>query len=59
MWEDDVLRFLGFCVLAHFLTVLVHGIWARCLRPGKNLKKVYGSWGKLAAIALPPQLSRQ
>ena len=34
---------VGVFVLASYAFDIVHGIWARLLRPGKNLRK-YGSW---------------
>lgn len=37
---------IGALVVASFVFTFVHGIYARFLRPGKNLKKVYGSWGE-------------
>ena len=38
---------VGLLVVASFVHTFLYGIYARLLRPGKNLKKVYGSWGKL------------
>lgn len=36
---------LGFLVVGNFVLTFLYGIWARLLRPGKNLKKSFGLWG--------------
>lgn len=35
---------LGLATLLRFLSVFLYGIYARLIRPGKNLKKRYGEW---------------
>ncbi len=40
---------VGCGALIYVLISLVIGIYARLLRPGKNLKKQYGAWGNVSA----------
>lgn len=37
---------IGILYIVYWAYVALNGIYARLLRPGKNLKKIYGSWGK-------------
>ncbi len=41
-----ILAVVGLCVVASALTSVWKGIYGRLLRPGKNLRKSFGSWGK-------------
>lgn len=36
--------FIGFYIVISFVYQFLHGIYARCIRSGKNLKKIYGKW---------------
>jgi hypothetical protein len=42
-----ILLVTGALVVLKVVLTFLKGIYARLLRPGKNIKKVYGSWGKL------------
>lgn len=37
---------IGALYIIYWAYVALNGIYARLFRPGKNLKKVYGQWGK-------------
>ena len=41
---------IGAAVVLSYVLTFLKGIYARVLRPGKNLKKCYGSWGKNCII---------
>lgn len=41
---------LGLLVVGNFVFTFLYGIWARLLRPGKNLKKSFGLWGNFLII---------
>jgi 17beta-estradiol 17-dehydrogenase / very-long-chain 3-oxoacyl-CoA reductase len=49
---DLALKFLGLLVLAKYSFGFLHGIYARLIRGGKNLKKKFGSWGKKITIII-------
>lgn len=42
---------IGLLVIAKYVLTFLKGIYARCLRPGKDLKKKYGQWGKEALLS--------
>lgn len=44
LYAFAALAAVGCLVALQFVHVFLHGIYARLLRPGKNIKKVYGSW---------------
>lgn len=43
---------IGIIYILYWTFVALNGVYARLFRPGKNLKKVYGQWGKLEIYLL-------
>lgn len=41
---QPVLLALGLLVALRWLATALTGVYARILRPGKNIRKVYGEW---------------
>ena len=37
---------IGAAVVLSYILTFLKGIYARCLRGGKNLKRTFGTWGK-------------
>jgi hypothetical protein len=48
----SLLLVTGAIVVLKVVYTFLHGIYARLLRPGKNIKKVYGSWGRFLPISV-------
>jgi 17beta-estradiol 17-dehydrogenase / very-long-chain 3-oxoacyl-CoA reductase len=42
--DFNVIRIVGLAVVISYILVAIKGIYARCLRPGKNITKTFGKY---------------